>query len=461
MTLALAATFGLCACAVGPDYVRPATPAGVAWNAPLEGGLAALPPDQAALASFWTTLGDPQLTELIERALAANLDVAAAQARLKQTRALRKVAIGEFFPTITATAGPERIATRNSSKDLYSAGLDASWEIDVFGRLRRNLEAANAERDASVEDLHEVLVSLAAELALSYVDMRALQERLRIALATEEAQSQTFDLTDWRAKAGLTTELDVDRARTSLATTQAVIPSLRTALAADANGIAILLGEQPGAVSDLLDDPKPIPVTPLEVAVGVPAEALLQRPDVRRAERALAAETARVGVVTASAYPSLNALGTIGLEALTPSGLFQAGVWTGTLAATAAQTLFSGGQILGNIEAEDAVREQVLASYQLTVLSALGEVENALVAYAQEQERRTALADGTAAAERALVLAQDQYGSGLIDFQVVLDSQRALYLLQDQLAASEGQVTSDLVRLYKAIGGGWTPEATS
>ena len=450
--------------------MRPTTPSGVAWNAPLEGGLAGAPADAAALAHFWTTLDDPLLTQLVERALAGNLDVLAAEARVRQARALRKIAVGAFFPTINASAGAKHAEANvrtpgstvsRATADLYSAGLDASWEIDVFGRLRRGLEAANAELDASDADLRDVQVSLVSELALAYVDTRALQERLRIAEATRASRSETLDITDWRAQAGLTTALDVEQARTSLATAEAVIPALREALAADRNGIAILLGESPGGVDELLAAPKPIPVTPLEIAVGVPADALEQRPDVRRAERVLAAETARVGVATAAAYPSLNALGSIGLDALSPSGWLQAGAWTGSLAATATQVLFSGGQITGSIEAQDAVREQALAHYESTVLAALGEVENALVAYAQEQEKRRALAEGAAAAERALALAQDQYGSGLIDFQIVLDSQRSLFLLQDQLAASEGQVTANLVRLYKALGGGWTPGATS
>jgi NodT family efflux transporter outer membrane factor (OMF) lipoprotein len=449
---------------VGPDYVRPETNAPDAWRSPLAGGLSALPPDQAALARFWTELGDPLLDQLVERALAGSYDVAQAEARLRQTRALRQFAIGAFFPSISGRAGGSHnqvAAHRDGIVNLYSANLDASWEIDVFGRLRRGLEAANADRDAAEENLRDVQVSLVAELALTYVDTRALQERLRIAEATRVSQSETFDLTDWRAKAGLTTELDVERARTAVATTEAVIPALQTALAADMNGIAILLGAPPGEVSELLAPPQPIPVTPLEVAVGVPAATLEQRPDVRRAERDLAAETARVGVVTADAYPSLNALGSIGLDALSPPGLFEAGAKTAALAVSATQTIFKGGQVIASIQAEQAVRDELLATYQSTVLGALNEVENALVAYAQEQDRRKALAEGTAAAERALTLAQDQYGSGLIDFQVVLDAQRSLFLLQDQLAESEGQVTSNLVRLYKALGGGWTPGTTS
>jgi NodT family efflux transporter outer membrane factor (OMF) lipoprotein len=458
---------GLTACAVGPDYVRPETPTSVAWNAPLQGGLVPSPADPQQLAKFWAALDDPTLSGLVERAIAGgNLDLQLAIARVRQARALRKVAIGQFFPTVTGNVQAERTkaAQRSNSVfspvavDLFSGALDASWELDLFGGLRRNLEAANAERDSAIENLRDVMVTLTSELALAYVDARALQERLRVADATLTSQSETFDLTNWRAQAGLTTYLDVERARTSLESTRSTIPSLETALVADENGIAVLIGEQPGAVAELLKDQKPIPLTPREIAVGVPGDVLAQRPDVRRAERDLAAETARVGVVTASAYPSLNALGSIGVDALTPSGLFHAGAWAGTMAASATQTLFDGGQILGNIEAEKAVRDQVLASYESTVLGALQEVENALVAYGQEQDRREALAAATSSAERALALAQDQYGSGLIDFQDVLDAQRSLYVLQDQLASSEGQVTSNLIRLYKALGGGWSPE---
>jgi len=459
---------GLTACAVGPDYVRPQTPEGGAWTAPLQGGLVQSPVDSERLAKFWTALDDPVLTGLVERAVSGgSLTVQQAQARVRQARALRKVAIGEFFPTVTGNAQVERehIVARTSgiqgTLDLYSATLDASWEIDVFGKLRRNLEAATADRDSAIWDLRDVLVTLSSEIALAYVDMRSLQERIRIAEATLASQSETFDLTNWRAMAGLTTYLDVERARTSVETTRATIPSFRQALAADQHSIAVLIGEAPGAVEDLLRDPKPIPLTPTEVAVGVPADTLSERPDVRAAERSLAAETARIGVVTASAYPSLNALGTIGLEALSPGGLFRAGAWTGALVGTASETIFQGGQIMANIEAQNAVRDQALAAYQSAVLTALQDVEDALVAYSQEQDRRKALAAAVTSADLALTMAQQQYGSGLIDFQDVLDAQRSLFVLQDQLASSEGLVTSNLIRLYKALGGGWVPEAQS
>ncbi|MGH9888052.1 MAG: TolC family protein, partial [bacterium] len=245
------------------------------------------------------------------------------------------------------------------------------------------------------------------------------------------------------------------------AQTRAQIPVLLTSLEQERNGLAVLVGEAPGALATLLADARPVPVTPRDVAVGVPAQTLAQRPDVRRAEAELHAQTAQVGVATARAYPSLTALGSIGLEALTPGKLFSAGASTASLAGNAAWVIFDAGAIRGEIAAEDALREQALARYRKSVLTALDEVENALVAYAQEQDRREALSDGSDAAQRAVDLARDQYGAGLVDFEVVLDSERSLYVLQEQLAVSEAEVTSNLIRLYKALGGGWTPGVTS
>jgi NodT family efflux transporter outer membrane factor (OMF) lipoprotein len=460
------------ACAVGPDYERPETAMPGAWTEPMAGGLTPVAPDRAQLAQWWTTLGDPVLTELVTRAVAANLGVQEAEARLREARARRVIARSGFFPTLQANGG----VTRNDSADglrnntanvggssgannLYSAGLDASWEIDVFGGVRRQVEAAQADIVRSEEDLRDVLVSLAAELALNYVDARSLEARIAIAQANLDAQLETQQIVDWRVQAGISTELELERARTNAAQTRAQLPSLRTSLEQARNNLAVLVGEPPGALTALLATSVPLPATPRAVAVGVPAETLAQRPDVRRAEAELAAQTARVGVATARAYPSLTALGSIGLEALTPGQLLDAGASTWRLAGNTAWVVFDGGAIRGGIDAEDALREQALARFRLAVLSALADVENALVAFAQEQERRDSLSYGSAAAERAVSLAETQYGAGLVDFETVLDSQRSLYVLQEQLAVSEREVTSNLIRLYKALGGGWTPGA--
>jgi len=479
--VALSAAGLLCACAVGPDYVRPETASPSGWTEPLTGGLTGAAADRAQLAQWWTTLGDPLLTELVSRAVSGNLGVQEAEARVREARARRVIARAGFFPTLAAGATASRSDSSDSRRttgddiglgtgfdfgsagatDLYSASLDASWEIDVFGGVRRGYEAAQADLARSEEDLLDVLVSLAAEVALSYVDVRSFQARLAIAQANLQAQAETAEIVGWRVQAGLATELELERARSNVAQTRAQIPSLLTSLEQSRNGLAVLLGEPPGALAEQLAEPRPVPVTPREVAVGVPADTLAQRPDVRRAEADLEAQTARVGVATARAYPSLTALGSIGLEALTPGGLLDAGASAWRLAGSTAWTVFDAGAIRGGIEADDALREQALARFRSSVLDALAEVENALVAYAQEQDRRQALADGSAAAERAVALAQDQYGAGLVDFEIVLDSQRSLYVFQEQLAVSDREVTSNLIRLYKALGGGWTPEARS
>jgi NodT family efflux transporter outer membrane factor (OMF) lipoprotein len=341
---------------------------------------------------------------------------------------------------------------------LYSAGLDASWEIDVFGGVRREVEAADATIASREADLRDVLVTLAAEVALSYVDVRSFQARLAIAQANLEAQEETEAIVGWRVQAGLATELE--RARRNAAQTRAQIPSLRTNLEQARNGLAVLIGATPGSLAAELAEPRPVPLTPRDVAVGVPAETLAQRPDVRRAEAELAAQTARVGIATARAYPSLTALGSIGLEALTPGRLLDAGASTWRLAGNTAWVVFDAGAIRGDIDAEEALRDQALARFRAAVLAALDEVENALVAYAQEQDRLRALEGGAGAAQRAVDLAQAQYGAGIVDFEVVLDSQRSLYVLQEQVAVSERDVTGNLIRLYKALGGGWTQGAS-
>jgi len=463
----------LAACAVGPDYTRPESPAPPLWTEPIENGLSAAPANAELLAQWWTTLGDAQLTELVRRALAGNLDVQAAQARVREARARRVIARAGFFPRLEAGASASRAdasdGLRNDSSnvggsaganDLYTAGLDASWEIDVFGGQRREFEAATAELERSVSDLRDVLVIVAAETALGYVDVRSFQARLAIAEANLVAQEETVSLVDWRVQAGLATELELERARSNAAQTRAQIPALRTSLEQARHGLAVLVGAAPGALATELAEPRPIPRTPLEVAVGVPAQALGQRPDVRRAEAELHAQTARVGVATARAYPSLTALGSIGLEALTPGGLFDAGASTWRLAGNTAWVVFDAGAIRGGIEAEDALREQALAAFRASVLNALEEVEGALVAYAQEQDRLRVLEGGAQSASRAVELAQVQYGAGLVDFEIVLDSQRSLYVLQEQVAVSERDVTGNLIRLYKALGGGWTPGAS-
>jgi NodT family efflux transporter outer membrane factor (OMF) lipoprotein len=447
---------------VGPDYSPPEVSASARWAADLEGGMTPEQIDPQALAHWWTTLNDPILSSLIERAVAGNLDLKEAHARVREARARRGITEADRFPTIDTTGSAR--SSRSSEemggggeRKLYAAGFDAAWELDLFGGKQRALDAAEAGLQASVEDLRDVLVSLLAEVALNYVEVRSFQTQLSIAEVNLDAQEETHNLTQWRFQAGLTTQLDVEQAKYNLEQTRSQIPSLRTGLEQAKNRLAVLLGQHPGSLKDALAEPKAIPVTSVQVAVGVPADVLRQRPDVRRAERQLAAQTAQVGVATADLYPKFSLLGSIGLEALSMDNLFSWGSRTHSIGPTVAWPVFDAGAIRSNIKVQSALQEQALSKYEAAVLTALEEVENAIVAYAAEQRRRQSLTEAAQAAQHAVDLAQIQYSSGVIDFSNVLLAQRSLFALQDQLAASESEVTSNLISLYKALGGGWTP----
>jgi NodT family efflux transporter outer membrane factor (OMF) lipoprotein len=455
---------GLTGCAVGPDYVVPEVSVPPAWHAELRGGATAQPTDPQALASWWTTLNDPILTSLIDRGVQGNLDLKKAQARVREARARRGINQADLFPTLTAGGSAtwsrsSQNAGKGGTQDVYSTRLDASWELDVFGGVRRSVEGAEADLQASAEDLGNVLVSLLAEVALNYLEARTFQARLAIADANLRAQLETWELTVARFEAGLTTALDVDQATYNVASTRSQIPTLRSGLEETRNRLAVLLGEQPGRIHAELERPRPVPVPPIEVAVGVPADTLRRRPDVRQAERKLAAQTAQIGVATAELYPKFTLLGSIGLDALSLSNVFSAASRTSSVGPSVSWRLFDASAVRKNIEVQSALQEQALLQYEATMLTALEEVENALVAYADEQRRRGALHEAAQAAERAVALAEAQYGAGMVDFRTVLDAQRSLLSFQDQLAQSDGSVTTNLVRLYKALGGGWTSHA--
>ena len=446
---------------VGPDYKPPPTPTMVNWNAGLKEGLINRQVDPERLSRWWTVLDDPVLSELMERARTGNKDLRQAEARLREARAQRGIAQADRFPTVSANASAGRTrsskqAGAGSTTDLFSSGFDASWELDLFGGKQRTLEAAEATWQASQQDLNDVLVSLFAELALTYVDFRSYQARLSITEASLATQNETCEISRWRYEAGLTTQLDVDQALLGLEQTQAELPLLRTGLEQNRNTLAVLIGQPPGSLKDLLAGVRAIPVTPAEIAVGLPADLLRRRPDVRRAERRLAAQTAQIGVAEAARYPDFSLTGSIGLESLDIANLYKAGARTAQAAAKGAWTLFDAGRIRQNIAVQTALQEQALGAYDETVLTALKEVENALIAYANEQTRRRSLANAVEAGQRAFDMARSQYASGLVDFLTVLDTQRSLLSVQESLASSNADVTSNLIRLYKALGGGWS-----
>jgi NodT family efflux transporter outer membrane factor (OMF) lipoprotein len=451
---------------IGPDYKSPKTSLSPSWSSPLTNGVTAQPVKPIVLARWWEVLSDATLTNLIERTRTGNRDLRQAEARLREARAQCGVTKADLFPTLSANASGSRTRSSESTGggttgNHFANSFDASWELDVFGGKRRALEAATATVQASEEELRDVLVSLFAEVALNYVEMRSYQTRLAITEASLKAQTETYEITEWRREAGLTTQLDVNQARQSLETTRAQIPSLRTGLEQAKHQLAILTGQPPGALNTLLAETKPVPVTPAEVAVGVPADTLRQRPDVRRAERKLAAQTAQIGVAEAERYPKLTLAGSIGLEALEYGNLYTASARTAQGLVNAAWKLFDGGRIRQQVAVETARQEELLSAYEAAVLTALKDIENALVAYANEQNRRQALAEAVKSGQSAFDLARQQYAAGLVDFQTVLDTQRSLLSVQEQLAISDAEVTSNLIRLYKALGGGWTSGKTS
>lgn len=449
---------------VGPDYNRPDVPVYESWHTPLSDNPTAREPNPESMAEWWTGFNDAKLSCLIERAVRGSLDLKKARAQVREARARRGIAESGLLPSLNGsssatwthtTGNGVANATTNGGSELYSANFDASWELDIFGGVRRSVEAAQGDLQASEESLRNVLVSLLSEVALNYFDVRTYQDRLNVAESNLQSQAETYELTQWRYQAGLADELAVQQARYNLENTRSQIPVLRTGLDAAMNRIAVLLGEQPGAVHAELEHPEPIPVPALQVAVGVPADLLRRRPDVRQAERELAAQTARIGVATADLYPKLTLSGSIGLETLSLKNLS-----SGTVALSGGPSItwaiFKGGAIRQNIKLQSALQEEALVHYESVILGALEEVENALRAYVETQERRKSLSDATRAAQKAAELAQQKYQAGLTDFTSVLDAQRSLLSLQEQFTISNGNVSANLVRVYKAIGGGWT-----
>ncbi len=451
-------------CMVGPDYRRPHSPLAEAWS--VQSPSLDVSKSNPWLVQWWSAFKDPVLSGLIARVSAGNLDLRQAQARLREARARRDLAEAGLFPTISAKGTVNQSsgngqAGNNITTELYSNKLDATWELDIWGKLRRGIESADATLQASQEDLRDILISLYAEVALNYVDLRSFQTRVALTEANIAAQQNTVQLTQWRYQAGLTTQLDVEQAQQNLATTQATLPTLRSGFEQAQHRLGVLIGQPPGALKLLLNPMRPIPVAPLNIAIGLPADLLRQRPDVRRSERKLAAQTAQIGVAKAARYPNFTLSGFIGLETLGSANLYSAGAKAFQIAANTAMVLFDAGRLRRNIDIQTALQEQALALYESTLLQAQRDVENALTTFLQEQLRRDNLQTAVDAGQRALKLAENQYESGTIDFLRVLDAQRSLLSVQIQFAASEAEVASDLIRLFKALGGGWDAHETT
>jgi len=438
---------------VGPNFHAPDPQAPASWHTGLTEGLS--PEAATSLAQWWDNFNDPTLSTLIKQALADNLDVQLAKARLHEARARLGVANSSEFPSATGNGSATRSHNNDHSSNFFATGFDAGWELDIFGGVRRSREAARADLAASEEDMRDVLVSLLAEVATNYLEARTYQGRLSAAADNIAFQADSLQLADWRNQAGLSDELAVQQARYNLAATRAQLPTLRIGLEGSLNRLAVLTGASPGLVHELLKDPAPVPAPPPAVMVGVPAESLRQRPDLRRAEQQLAAATARIGVAVSDLYPKFKLSGSIGFESIDSADILAPTARTWKFGPSFTWPLLNGGQVRRNIEVQSALQEQKLIQYRSTVLAALEEVENGLTAYVEEQRRQQALTEAAQAARAAAGLALDKYKGGLQDFSTVLDAQRSQLSFEDQLAQSRGAVSSDLVRIYKALGGGW------
>ncbi len=463
----------LAGCMVGPNYRPPVTAVPENWNGqevvtPAHPSKTA--PNPVALVEWWNTFKDPTLSSLVEMAIRSNLDLRQAEARIRQARATRGVAGAPLWPEVDASALYQRsqgssevgvggaIATAGGLRNLWQVGLDATWELDIFGGTRRNLEAAGADLRAAVEDRRDVLVTLVGDVGNNYVNLRGFQQQIAIARQNLKAQRHTAKIIRKRFEAGFVGALDVANADAQVATTEAQIPVLESSARAAIYSLGVLLGREPAALEKDLIREAPIPPTPPEIPVGLPSDLLRRRPDIRRAEAQLHAATARIGVATADLFPKFNLAGSFGFSAgdLARVGGLSSKFWS--WGPTVTWPVFAGGRIYWNIKVQDALQEQALAAYGKTVLTALKDVETALVAYAKEQEHRKSLSEAVTNNRRAVDLATKLYLVGKTDFLNVLTAQRSLYTSEDALVQSTRTVDTNLIALYKALGGGWEKE---
>ena len=449
--LSLALTLALGGCAAGSPSPSPAPelPIPTAWSTPA----AASPTD---LAQWWQRFNDPLLSTLVTQALQANTSVRAAQAALQQSRALRDVQNAKGLPGVNASGAAQRSQTgNNDAVDTFKVGLDASWEPDVFGRQRNTISATESDAQAAQASLADVQVSVAAEVALAYIQLRGQQTQLQIAQSNLASQQETLQITQWRAQAGLITSLEVEQARASAEQTAAQVPALQASIAKTRHSLSVLTSQTPDALQTMVATAQTVPQATNDLALSIPAQTLRQRPDVRAAEHRISAALSRVSAADAARYPSFALSGSLGLSALSLAALGNGAPLVNALLASVSVPLFDGGAARAQVRAQEAALEQARISYQATVLTALKDVEDALVALAGDREKQTRLQAAANAAGNAALLAQQRYASGLIDFQTVLQTQRTLLTAQDSVATNLANISADHVRLYKALGGGW------
>lgn len=484
---AAALLLGLGACTVGPNFEPPEWLSPASWFAkkvepitPAPSVAVAEPVDP----NWWKLFNDPLLTELERRVAGENLDVQVATVRIAQSRAQLGIAGAAQFPVLNANGSYTRQkasdvgvfanapnplgangasgsnvggirSTHLNAFDVYQVGFDASWEVDLWGRVRRSVESATASVQASAEARRATLLSNLAELARDYIQLRGTQSLLQIARDNVKISQQSLDLTQQRAVGGVTTDLDVANAAAQLRTVAAEIPRLTQQESELINAIGLLLGQPPNTLQAELAQEKPVPPVPPRVPIGLPSELARRRPDVRQAEAQLHAATANIGVAVANFYPSVKLSGSLGLQAIQPWKMFNIDARDYAAGPGITIPIFQGGQLKATLELNKAQQQEAAINYQKTVLTAWHEVDNALTAYQTEQARRDQLIQAVAQNQRALGLAQSRYQEGVSDFLQVLTAQQNLLSTQQALAQATTNVSANLVALYKALGGGW------
>ena len=447
----------LAACAVGPNYRRPPTQVAPAFaNAE-----AATFSSQEAQAAFWRQFDDDTLNTLVAEALSANHDLRIALGRLTEARALRRQSLYDFAPTVTASGThqtqkfPKVETGFPYTASYYDASFDAFWELDLFGRVRRNVEASTADLQGEEASLRDAQVSVIAEVARTYFELRGEQARLEVARRNVVNQQETLRLTNARLDAGRGTELDTSRARAQLSTTLSTIDPLEAAVSRSIHRLSVLIGREPNALQSTLSAPRDLPPLPQTVAVGDPAALLRRRPDIRVAERQLAASNARIGVAVGDLFPKVTFVGSVGLDAANLSGLGSAGSHAYTIGPGISWAAFDLGRVRAQVAAQRARTDTALAQYQQTVLRALEETENALVTHARTRDELLHAADAAEASSTAARLARTRYEGGAVDFLEVLDAERTQLEAEDHLAQSRADAATSLVAVYKALGGSW------
>ena len=470
-SIVLTAVLLVSGCAVvGPNFQKPDAAVNEAWSDAEEQAISAEPAEHR---EWWKNFNDPVLDTLIQTAYEQSLTLQVAGLRVYEARAILGVAAGTLYPqgqSIGASASRIELSENaepisnlppavgslvDTSFSNYRLGLDAAWELDFWGRFRRGVESADANLAATIATYDAILVTLTGEVATAYVLLRTLEERLAFARSNVAVQQRSYEIADVRFRNGLVTELDVQLARTLLGNTKATIPVIETGIRKAKLALSVLLGMPPGDLRDILGEPGTIPVSPENVAVGIPADLLRRRPDIRRSELQAAAQSARIGIAKADMYPAFRLIGTVGYTADSTGDLLESDSVAGIGAIGFNWKFLNYGRLRNNVRVQDAKFQQLVAAYENTVLNAAREVEDGLVRFLRAREQVTYLTDSVEASKRAVELAQTQYRDGVISYTLVLDAQQFMLLNEDQLTAARGKVASSLVATYKALGGGW------